>query len=97
MENLSKIEIIGTAGAVKEQIVNDFRVVRMSVAVNIGYGHGCVHTDWFNVVYWPEKSDTRKWSMGDTIHAEGRMTGNRYTRLDGVEVTYWEIRANKIW
>lgn len=96
MEQICKVEICGIAGMVNEQTVNGFRVVRMSVAVTEDFG-GCQTTKWWQLVWWPDKSDTRTFSRGDSIHAEGRITYNEYTKEDGSTGRAYEIKVRKIW
>ena len=96
MEQFCKVEICGIAGMVYEQTVNGFRVVRMSVAVTEDFG-GCQATRWWQLVWWPDKSDTRTFSRGESIHAEGRITYNEYMKEGGSTGRAYEIKARKIW
>ena len=96
MEQICKVDICGIAGVVNEQKIGENRVLRISVAVNENYGSS-VHTNWFQVVWWPEKSDTRTFGRGDIIHAEGRLISNEYTNPQGETCRVYEIKAQKIW
>lgn len=96
MEHLSKIELIGRVGAVREQVVGNERVVKFSVAVDTvyrGMGGSSVSTTWFNCSYWGNIEIEK----GKDIHLEGRMVGQSYTDMDGKPRQYFEVKVNRIW
>lgn len=96
MEHLSKIELIGCVGAVREQTIGNERVVRFSVAVNTVYRGGAgatVSTTWFNCTYWGNCTIER----GQEIHLEGRMVGQTYTTPEGESRQFFEVKVKRIW
>lgn len=96
MEHLARIELIGSVGAVREQIVGNERCVRFSVAVDTvyrGLGGSSVSTTWFNCTYWGNCAIER----GQEIHLEGRMVGQTYTTPEGESRQYFEVKVNRIW
>ena len=96
MEQICKVDIFGTVGVCEENVVCGNRVVRMSVAVNNDFS-GHVITDWYRLVWWPDKNDTRTFGRGDSIHAEGRIAQIKYAKADGSEGVSYEIKVRKIW
>ena len=96
MEHLSKIELIGRVGAVKEQVVGNERLVRFSVAVETVYRGGAgstVSATWFNCSYWGN-CDVNE---GQEIHLDGRMVGQTYYDENGNSRQYLEVKVNRIW
>lgn len=95
MEHLSKIELVGRVGAVRETIVGDKRNVRFSVAVDTVYRGGAgatVQTTWFNCTYWGNCTIEK----GQEIHLEGRMVGQTYTNPEGESRQFFEVKVNRI-
>lgn len=96
MEHLSKIELIGRVGAVREFVVGNERLVRFSVAVDTMFknrdGAGA-STTWFSCAYWGNCTIEK----GQEIHLEGRMAGQSYTDQEGRDRQYLEVKVNRIW
>lgn len=96
MEHLSKIELIGCVGAVREFIVSNERLVRFSVAVDTMFKNrdGAVaSTTWFSCTYWGNCTIEK----GQEIHLEGRMVGHDYMDMDGRARQAFEVKVNRIW
>ena len=96
MEHLSKIELIGSVGTVREQTIGNERVVKFSVAVNTVYRGGAgatVSTTWFNCTYWGNCTIEK----GQEIHLDGTMRGQTYTTPEGESRQYFEVKVNRIW
>ena len=92
MEQINRIEILGTVGNVRIIEVGAIRMARVSVATsriykpNNDYGVAKVDTDWHNVVLYgtadgPDCFDDIK--PGTALHAEGRLTVRRVEDSDG--------------
>lgn len=96
MEHLSKIELIGRVGAVREFIVGNERLVRFSVGVDAVYRGGAgstAHTTWFSCSYLGNIAIKK----GQDIHLEGRMVGQDYMDMDGRARQAFEVKVNRIW
>ena len=93
MEHLSKIELIGRVGTVREFIVGNERLLRFSVGVNTMFEGAGASTTWFSCAYWGNCTIEK----GQEIHLEGRMAGQSYTDQEGRDRQYLEVKVNRIW
>lgn len=96
MEHLSKIELIGRVGAVREFLVGDQRLVRFGLGVDTVFSGGAgsvAKTTWFNCTYWGDRAI----SKGQELHLEGRIIGQDYMDSDGRARQAFEVKVNKIW
>ena len=90
MEQINKVEILGTVGNVRIIEVGAIRMARVSVATSHAFknaqGEATIVTDWHNVVLYgtadgPDCFDDIK--HGTALHAEGRLTVRRVEDPDG--------------
>ena len=96
MEHLSKIELIGRVGAVREQTIGNERVVKFSVAVDTvyrGLGGSSVSTTWFNCTYWGNCTIEK----GEEVHLEGRMVSHTYMGEDGNPRQSYEVKVYRFY
>lgn len=102
MEQLNKVELIGTVESVYIKEFGNTRCVNFSVATNHCFKDmsGCpvIETTWHRVLAWedPDAADAFKLEKGSPVHVIGRIRVQRYTGADGVERQTVEIVASKI-
>ena len=102
MEQLNKVELIGTVGTIRMTEVGEASSARLSLATNYAYrskdGAAVIETTWHNVVCFEGKAvcPIQEIVKGDTLHVLGRLRIQRYTGADGVERQAVEIVANRI-
>ncbi|MBR5660636.1 MAG: single-stranded DNA-binding protein [Bacteroidales bacterium] len=102
MEQLNKVELIGTVGSVYVKDFGRTKCVNFSVATNHAYKdrEGCpvIETTWHRVIAWdsPDNADAFRISKGDQVHVIGRLRVQRYTGADGVERSMVEIVAKRM-
>ena len=55
-------------------------------------------TDFFNVVTWRQTAEfvTRYFAKGQSILVDGEMQSRKYTNKNGVDVTIWEVQADRV-
>lgn len=93
MNHLSKIELIGRVGTVREFVVGNERLLRFSIGVDTMFNGAGASTTWFNCSYWGNIAIKK----GQDIHLEGRMVGQSYIDQDGNSRQFYEIKVNRIW
>ena len=99
MEQLNKVELIGTVGTIRMTEVGEASSARLSLATNYAYrskdGAAVIETTWHNVTAWEGKSFTNlaKFEKGCKVEVEGRLRGQRYTDSEGIERYAFEVVA----
>ena len=102
MEQLNKVELIGTVGSVSIQNIGERPLVRFSMATNLMYtnadGEAVCETMWHNVRFFPEGEDAGalKITKGASIEVKGRLRHCRFTDSSGDEKTCTEVVANSV-
>lgn len=102
MEQLNRVELRGNVGFIRLQLVNEKRVIHLSVATNYVYkgrnGDPVIETTWHNVTAWDGKGmpDFTKIEKGAKVHIIGRIRSQRYTDNDGIERTVYDVAANQL-
>ncbi|MBR5175455.1 MAG: single-stranded DNA-binding protein [Bacteroidales bacterium] len=102
MEQLNKVELIGTVGSVYVKEFGTTKVANFSVATNYCYkssqGEPVIETTWHRVIAWdgPDTKDAFRISKGEQVHVIGRLRIQRYTGADGVERSMVEIVASRV-
>ena len=102
MEQLNKVELIGTVGSVYVKEFGTAKVANFSVATNYCYkssqGEPVIETTWHRVIAWdsPDNADAFRLSKGDQVHVIGRLRIQRYTGADGVERSMVEVVAGRV-
>ena len=101
MEQLNKIELRGSVGYVRLQSISGKKVLHLSVATNYVYkgrsGEPVIETTWHNVSVWESKGmpDFSAVEKGSKVHIIGRLRSQRYTDVDGVERTAYDVLASQ--
>ena len=102
MEQLNRIELRGTVGFVRQQMVNNRMVVHLSVATNYVYkdrnGDPVIETTWHNVSAWEGKGcpNLNRIEKGTKVNVVGRLRGQRYTDSEGVERYAFDVVAYQL-
>lgn len=102
MEQLNKVELIGTVGSVYVKDFGNTRCANFSVATNHCFkdSEGCpvIETTWHRVIAWENRDTADAFSLekGSQVHVIGRLRIQRYTGADGVERQTVEIVASKV-
>lgn len=102
MEQLNRIELRGSVGAVRIQTFEQARVARFSLATNVAYkdrdGGAVIETTWHNVSAWEGRGikDVGQIEKGSKLYVQGRLRNQRYTGADGIERVSAEVLANHI-
>ena len=102
MEQLNKVELIGTVGSVYVKDFGKTKCVNFSVATNHAYKdrEGCpvIETTWHRVIAWdsPDTKDAFRIGKGDQVHVIGRLRVQRYTGADGMERTVFDVTAHRV-
>lgn len=102
MEQLNRIELRGSVGFVRQQVVNGRMVVHLSVATNYVYkdrnGDPVIETTWHNVSAWEGKGcpNLGKIEKGCKVYVQGRLRGQRYTDSEGIERYSFEVVAYQL-
>ena len=102
MEQLNKVELIGTVGSVYVKEFGTTKVANFSVATNYCYKSSqdepVIETTWHRVTAWdsPYNADAFRIGKRDKVHIIGRLRVQRYTGADGVERSMVEVVAGKV-
>lgn len=104
MEQLNRVELRGTVGAIRRTTVQGRVLGQMSLATNYAYkdAEGCavIETTWHNVHLWEGRGITKEviesLDKGDKVYLMGRIRMQRYTGEDGTERTVCEIIASSL-
>lgn len=101
MEQINRIELRGTVGSARVQVINGHQVARVTLVTNFVYksreGEPVIETMWHNISLWDGKGidDLTKIVKGSKLQVTGRLRSQRYTDMDGVERVTYEVTANK--
>lgn len=103
MEQLNRIELKGTVGAVRPISINGatqglhLRMVTSFLYTNSLREH-VVEECWHDVTVWQRENfpDLKQIQKGTRLHIVGRMSQNRYTSADGTERTNMDINAYQV-
>ncbi len=101
MEQLNRIELIGTVGNVR-LLASDPGIARISVMTNYAYrdrtGNAVVETAWHNVTASQGNRicDLTLLKKGDGVHLTGRVRYQKYIAVDGAEHTVTDIIAHSM-
>ena len=102
MEQLNKVELIGTVGSVSIQNIGVKPMIRFSMATNLMYknadGESVCETMWHNVVFFPgaESVNSSKLAKGSPVKVTGRLRNCRVTGVDGSDRTVTEVVAGSV-
>ena len=101
MEQLNKVELIGTVGSVYVKDFGNTRCANFSVATNYCFKdrEGCpvIETTWHRIIVWQEQCPNLDIiQKGAQLHVLGRIRIQRYTGADGVERQAVEIVAQRV-
>lgn len=102
MEYLNRIELRGSVGSVKCQVVGDKQMARLTLVTNYAYkdrnGAPVIETTWHNIVAWESRlvSNLESIEKGSRIYVEGRLRSQKYTGSDGVERASVEVVATRL-
>lgn len=93
MEQLNRVELIGTVGCVK----SNEHFTQMTVATNFAYkskdGCAVIETTWHNVIVYKSVFDCSEIRRGTCVHIAGRIRNQRYTSASGEDYAATQIIA----
>lgn len=100
---INKVTLIGYVGQDPEirTLENGTQVGRFSLATNESFkdkeGNWQTQTEWHNVVVWRELADRcQKFTKGQMLYVEGKISYRKYTDKDGVEKNLTDIVASTV-
>ncbi|MBQ7623250.1 MAG: single-stranded DNA-binding protein [Bacteroidales bacterium] len=102
MEQINRIELLGTVGSVRTQKVGDRLMAKFSVATNRAYknrdGEPVIDTQWHNITAFEGRGvkDIGQIEKGTTVHLFGRLQTQRFTGSDGAERSITEVICNSL-
>lgn len=102
MEQLNRVELRGTVGTVKTQNLAGSQMTRFSLATSRAYkdkeGKAVIETTWHNVVVWGSDKipDFGRLKVGSKVYITGRIQTHKYTDMDNVERTAYDIVASRV-
>ena len=103
MEQLNKVELVGTVGSVHLQKLNDEKSFPFSVATTVTYGTtgagtSVCETTWHSVRFFTGKDcrDFSNLSKGARVKVLGRLRNYRYTSADGSDRFVTEVVASSV-
>lgn len=102
MEQINKIELLGTVGSVRFQHINDKQMAKFALVTNRAYknkeGAPVIETQWHNITAFEGKNvqDLEKIEKGRAAHVFGRLQVQRYTGVDGVERTSVDVICTRL-
>ena len=103
MEQLNKVELVGTVGSVNLQKLNDEKSFHFSVATTVTYGTTCsgttvCETTWHSVRFFPDEDDRDYSNLSKGAHVKvlGRLRNCRYTSADGSDRFVTEVVASSV-
>ena len=102
MEQLNRVELIGTVGSVRTHRMGETLCARLSVVTNHAHrdrnGGAVIETTWHNVVAFEGKDVTclERLEKGDTVRVLGRLRNVRISDNEGTERSVTEIVANSL-
>lgn len=96
MEQLNKVELKGIVGSVYVKTFGNSKVTNFSLATNFVYtqsnGTPVIETTWHRVVSW----DCPEIEKGARVYVLGRLRSTRYTDIEGISHTSFEVIANEV-
>ena len=101
MEQINRIELRGTVGSCRVQVINNSQVARITLVTNYIYksreGEPVVETMWHNISLWEGKGidDLTKVTKGTKLQLIGRLRSQKYTDVAGQDRTSYEVLATK--
>lgn len=99
MEQLNKVEILGTVGQVRLNQVGESRVANFSVATNYAFknadGEPVIETTWHACTAWEQAGRLDDIRKGAAIHLFGRIRCRNYTSASGEQRTFTDIVVSK--
>lgn len=100
---INKVTLVGYLGGDPETrtLENGTPVGRFSLATSDAYkdkeGNWQNTTEWHNVVAWRELAERcQKFTKGQLVYVEGKISNRKYTDKDGVEKNVTDIVANTV-
>ena len=103
MEQLNKVELVGTVGSIHLQKLNDEKSFHFSVATTVTYGTTgagttVCETTWHSVRFFTGKDgrDFSNLSTGARVKVLGRLRNCRYTSADGSDRFVTEVVASSV-
>ena len=103
MEQLNKVELVGTVCSVHLQKLNDEKSYHFSVATTVTYGTTgagttVCETTWHCVRFFPDEDDRdySNLSKGARVKVLGRLRNCRYTSADGSDRFVTEVVASSV-
>ena len=102
MEQINRIELLGTVGSVRLQNVADKRMAKFTMVTNRAYknkeGAPVIETQWHNVTAFEGKNirDLDRICKGRAVHVWGRLQIQHYTGLDGMDRTAVDVICNRL-
>ncbi len=102
MEQLNRVELRGTVGTVKTQVLSGSTMTRISLATSRAYkdkeGKAVIDTTWHSVVVWASDKipDFAKVKVGSKIYVTGRIQTRKYTDADNIDRVSYEIIASRV-
>ena len=103
MEQLNKVELVGTVGSVHLQKLNDEKSFHFSVATTVTYGTTgagttVCETTWHSVRFFPDEDDRDYSNLSKGAHVKvlGRLRNCRYTSADGSDRFVTEVVASSV-
>lgn len=100
---INKVTLVGYLGGDPETrtLENGTLVGRFSLATSDSYkdkeGNWQNTTEWHNVVVWRELAERcQKFTKGQLVYVEGKISNRKYTDKDGIEKNVTDIVANAV-
>lgn len=100
---INKVTLVGYLGGDPETrtLENGTPVGRFSLATSDAYkdkeGNWQNTTEWHNVVVWRELAERcQKFTKGQLVYVEGKISNRKYMDKDGVEKNVTDIVANTV-
>ncbi|MBR4809585.1 MAG: single-stranded DNA-binding protein [Bacteroidales bacterium] len=102
MEQINRIELLGTVGSVRLQNVAGKRMSKFTVVTNRAYknkeGAPVIETQWHNVTAFEGRNvrDLELIEKGRAAHVWGRLQVQHYTGVDGTDRISVDIICNRL-
>ena len=102
MEQLNRVELLGSVGSIRIQRISGANVANFTLATNLAYrdkdGCAIIETTWHNVTAWEGKDiqNLDRIAKGSKVHLTGRIRCQRFTGTDGLERSMYEVVARTI-
>lgn len=96
MEYINRIELQGTVGTVRSNVIGTSPVQNFSLATEFCYRHSdgnpIVETTWHQIVAWNQKAVQK----GDSVRVVGRIRQTKYVGSDGTQKILSEVVASEL-